>query len=292
MPNSFEKYQKRRLKLSSLSVIFSISLILFLLGFLGLVIIQSSNIAKNFKENFEITIFLKDRINQEQTTVFKTELENKEYTKKVTYTSKENAYKSYVEEVGEDFMEDLNINPLKNSLGLFLKVEHFNAIKIENISKKIYEDKRVFDVSYSKATVNSLNSFVKKASIWLLAISGILLLIAFVLINSYLRLSVYSKRFTIKTMQMVGATKRFIRKPFLFRSIKLGMYGAITAILFLILVLLYINTQYPDFNILNDVSLLSILFISLFIIGIFIAYISTYFATKRFLNLKTDELYY
>lgn len=292
MSNSFEKYQKRRLKLSSLSVVFSIALILFLLGFLGLVIIQSSSIAKNFKENFEITIFLKDRIKANEITAFKTELENKEYTKKVTYTSKEDAYKNYVADVGEDFMEDLNINPLKNSFGLFLKEAYFNADKIEKISKTIYKDKRVFDVSYSKATVNSLNSFVKKASFWLLAISTILLLIAFVLINSYLRLSVYSKRFTIKTMQMVGATKRFIRKPFLFRSIKLGLYGAITASVFLVLVLLYVHTKYPDFKIFSNLSLLVILFISLFIIGICIAYISTYFATKRFLNLKTDELYY
>lgn len=289
---SFEKYQKRRLNLSSLSVIVSIALILFLLGVLGLLVLQSKNISDNFKEKFEINIFLSNKAKKKDITKLQKELEQKEYTKSVSFISKIDAYNMYLEDVGEDFMEELDENPLKNGFNLYLKAAYFDLEKISEIEDRLSDNKFIDDVSYSKATVSNLSNFVKKSSFWLLTFSGLLGLIAIVLINSYLRLSVYSKRFIIKTMQMVGANKKFIRKPFLYRSIKLGMAGALLAICILVVLLVYFNKKYTELELLKNKINLATLFFGIFIIGILISWLSTYFATKRFLKLKTDELYY
>ena len=290
--SSFEKYQKRRLRLSSLSVIVSIALILFLLGILGLLVLQSKNISNNFKEKFEINIFLTDKAKKKDIAKFQKSLEGKVYTKSVTYISKIDAYNTYLKEVGEDFMEELDENPLKNGLNLYLKAEYFDLDKIQEIEDELSSNKFIYDISYSKATVSNLSELVKKTSFWLLSFSALLGLISIVLINSYLRLSVYAKRFNIKTMQMVGATKSFIRKPFLYRSIKLGMLGALVAIAILIVLLVYFNQKYSGLELLNNKTSLVLLFFGIFILGVLISWLSTYFATKRFLKLKTDELYY
>ncbi len=289
---SFEKYQKRRLRLSSLSVVISIAMILFLLGVLGLLVLQSKTISDNFKEQFEISIFLNDKAKKEDISKLKQEIQKKEYTKKVTFLSKEEAYKIYIAELGEDFMKELDENPLKNNLNLFLKADYFDLKKIQKIEEDLLKNKFIQDVSYSKATVSNLNGIVKKISFWILVFSGLLSVISFVLINGYLRLAVYSKRFNIKTMQMVGATKRFIRKPFLYRSIKLGMAGAILAIGALSAILYFLNKKYSVLNLSANKEKIILLFVGIFLVGIVITWISTYFATRRFLKLKTDELYY
>ncbi len=289
---SFEKYQKRRLRLSSISVIISIAMILFMLGLLGLLVLQSKTVSDNFKERFEISIFLNDSANKKDIAKLQKEFKNKPYAKKVSFLSKKEAYKTYIKELGEDFMKELDENPLKNNINLYIKASYFDLKKIENIEKELLKNKFIDDVSYSKATVKNINRIVKKISFWLLAFSGLLSVIAFVLINSYLRLAVYSKRFNIKTMQMVGATKRFIRKPFLYRSIKLGMAGAILAIGVLSSILYYLNKKYPSLHLSDNKEKIALLFVVIFLIGIFITWISTFFATRRFLKLKTDELYY
>jgi cell division transport system permease protein len=289
---SFEKYQKRRLRLSSISVIISIAMILFMLGLLGLLVLQSKTVSDNFKEQFEISIFLSDKAKKADIAKLQQEIKNKPYAKKVTFLSKEDAYKIYIKDLGEDFMQELDENPLKNNINLFLKASYFDAKKIETIEKELLKNKFISDISYSKATVKNINGIVKKISFWLLAFSGLLSIIAFVLINSYLRLAVYSKRFNIKTMQMVGATKRFIRKPFLYRSIKLGIAGAILAIGVLSTILYYLNKKYPSLQLSQNKEKIVILFVVIFLLGIVITWVSTYFATRRFLKLKTDELYY
>ena len=137
-----------------------------------------------------------------------------------------------------------------------------------------------------------MNDNVKKISFWILVISGLFTVIAVLLINSSIRLSVYSKRFTIKTMQMVGATKQFIRRPFVWKSVRLGVIGAILAMIGMAVVLYYINQTFPELELLNNHVLLGLLFAGVFVLGIIITWISTFIATQRFLNLKTDQLYY
>jgi cell division transport system permease protein len=292
MSRSFEKYQKRRLRMSYLSVLTIISLVLFLLGFLGLLIFQTKTISNHFKEQFVINIFLRDQAKDIDFNKIQEQLKNKDFTKSVIFISKEKAMDAFKEDIGEDFMNFLDVNPLKNGFDLYLKAEFVSNEKIEEIKKELLKIKYLNEVSFNKKSVTLLNKGLKTIGFWLLFFSGLLSLIAIVLINSYLRLSIYAKRFTIKTMQMVGATKKFIRKPFLYKSIKLGMLGAIIAIVALFSLLYFFNEKYTNLGIFKDTFNLIILFVGIFILGIFITWISTYFATKRFLNLKSDELHY
>ena len=290
--SSFEKYQKRRLRSSYFSVVISIALVLFILGFLGLLVLHTKNISNHFKEQYAISIFIKNSAEKKDITQLERTLQQNNFTKTLKFVSKKQALEIYKKEIGEDFMEFLGENPLKNSIDLFLKAEFVAPEKVQEIEKIILKNKIVDEVDYDKSLVSLLNESVKKISFWLLLFSALLSLIAIVLINSYLRLAIYAKRFIIKTMQMVGATKRFIRKPFLFRSIKLGMTGAVVAIITLIILLFYINTKYPNLGIIDDKLSLGILFGGIFILGIVITWLSTFFATKHFLNLSADELHY
>lgn len=290
--NSFEKYQKRRLRSSYLSVVISIALVLFLLGLLGLLIFHTKNISNHFKEQYALNIFIKNSAKEKDIAKLKKALKAKKFTKSINFVSKNDALEIYKKEVGEDFMEFLGENPLQSSIDLFLKADFVSSDKIKEIEKSILKNSIVSEVSYDKSLVSLLTESVKKVSFWLLIFSSLLSVIAIVLINSYLRLAIYAKRFIIKTMQMVGATKRFIRKPFLYRSVKLGMVGAVVAIIALMILLLYMNNQYPDLGLMSDKSNLGFLFLAVFILGIVITWLSTFFATNRFLNLTTDELHY
>ncbi len=293
MSKSFEKYQKRRLRSSYLSVIISIALVLFLLGLLGLLVLKAKSITAFFKEQAAITVFLNDDVSQEDAMTFKTIVASQEYTKSVEYVTKEQAASDFSDEIGEDFVEYLGSNPLKSSLNIFVKSEYVTPAKMINIQRDLKENAGIFEIVYDKELIQLMNDNIQKIGFWILCFSALFMLIAMVLINSAIRLSVYSKRFTIKTMQMVGATKRFIRKPFLWQGIKLGFFGALVAIAGVGGVMYYIQEKVmPEINFLNDLSILGILFSGIIGVGIIITFISTYFATRRFLNLRTEELYY
>ena len=292
MSTSFEKYQKRRLRSSYISVVMSIAFVLFLIGVLGLLVLNTKNVSDYFKEQASITIFLNDDVEQNERTSFENTLKNKEYTKSLTYISKEKAAEIAKKENGEDFMEFLGYNPLKNSFDLYVKAEYVTPEKMTEIEKSLTINDAVSEVSYDKPLISLLTENVKKISIWVLIFSSLFALIAMLLINNSIRLSIYAKRFTIKTMQMVGATKRFIRKPFILSSIKLGVIGAIIALIGLAIAVYYINLYFPEFNMLKDFQNLGILFGIVFLAGLLITWISAFLATQRFLNLRTDELYY
>jgi cell division transport system permease protein len=292
MSKSFEKYQKRRLRSSYFSVIVSIALVLFLLGLLGLLMLKTKTISDHFKEQVAVTVFLNDSAKKKDIQKFQSDLEKKEYTKSVVFTSKENAAKEYSKDIGEDFIEYLGKNPLKNAITVFVKSDFVTPEKMSEIDKEISKNKTVFEVSYDKPLIDLLTKNIQRISLWVLVFSGLFMLIAIVLINSAIRLSVYSKRFTIKTMQMVGATKGFIRKPFIWKGVQLGVLGAIVAILGVFGVMYYIHKNLPEMAIFDDKILVAILFGSILSIGILITLLSTFFATKRFLNLRTEDLYY
>lgn len=292
MSSSFDKYQKRRLISSYFSVVLSIGLVLFLLGLLGLLVLNAKKVADHFKEQVTVTIFLKDTAKDVEIKQLEKSLAMADYVKSTTFVSKEQAAEFMKTESGEDFMDFLGSNPLKNSIDVNLKADFVTSEKLETIADEALAKNFVEEVSYDNDLVNLMNDNVKKISFWVLLISALFTLIAVLLINSSIRLAVYSKRFTIKTMQMVGATKRFIRKPFIFRSVKLGIIGAILALLGMAIVLYYIDKTFPELALLSKPMLLIGLFIFIFLLGIFITWISTFFATQRFLNLNTDKLYY
>ena len=292
MSSSFEKYQKRRLISSYFSVVISISLVLFLLGLLGLLVLNSKKVADYFKEQIAITVFLKDTAKEVEITQLKQSLALAEYTKSATFVSKENAAKEHQETLGENFIEYLGENPLQNSIDVYILADYVTPAKMEEITNELKSKDFVDDVIYDKPLIAQLTENVKRISFWVLVISGIFTFIAVLLINSSIRLSIYAKRFTIKTMQMVGATKKFIRQPFVWKSVRLGIVGAIVAMMGMGMVLYYLNQSFPQLQLLGDPVLLAVLFIFIFLMGVLITWISTFIATQRFLNLRTDDLYY
>ncbi|MDG2433377.1 permease-like cell division protein FtsX [Flavobacterium sp.] len=291
MSSSFDKFQKRRLISSYFSVVLSVFLVLFLLGVLGLFIINSQKLANDFKEKIAMTVFFKNEANDTILKAFGTELKRAAYARSTVYVTKEQAAKQHTDIIGEDFMTFLGENPLQNSYDIHLKADYVEKDSIAKIESKLRANPMISDIVYDKQLVNLVNDNIKKVSMWILIISGFLTFIAVLLINSSLRLSIHSNRFIIKTMQMVGATKSFIRKPFVMRSVKLGMIGALLAIFALVGVLLYVETSFPDLGILDNPLLTGTVLIAVFGIGILITWVSTHFATQRFLNLRTDDLY-
>jgi len=291
MASSFENYNKRRLISSYFSVVLSIFLVLFLLGTLGLFVINSKKISNDFKENIPMTVFFNNDAKDSLLNSFDVELKNAKFIKDYAFVHKDSAAKNNVDIVGKDFMEFLGFNPLQNSFDIHLKGDYVNNDSIKKIERTIRKNEMVTEIIYDKQLVDLVNNNVKKISLWILIISGILSVVAMLLINSSLRLSVYSHRFTIKTMQMVGATKSFIRKPFIWTSIKLGLIGSILAILALFGLVFYVDSEFPSLGIAKDYLSIGIVVAGVLLVGIIITSISTYFATQRFLNLKTDDLY-
>jgi cell division transport system permease protein len=292
MSSRFDSYQKRRLQSSYISVVVSIALVLFMVGVLGLILLKSSKVANHIKEKVAFTLFIKDKVTQKQIKSFRESLLKETFTKKAIYTSKTQAAKKYSEEIGEDFLQFLGNNPLKNGIDIYLKAAFVTPEKMQDLETRFLKNAFVADVSYDKSLINLLTKNIKRISFWLLVFSGFFSLVAMILINSSIRLSIYSKRFNIKTMQMVGATKRFIRKPFIWRSIKLGMIGALLALTGLAVVIYYLDKYIPSLDLLKDYLSLGYLVGGVLISAFIITWVSTFFATQRFLNLKTDELYY
>jgi cell division transport system permease protein len=291
MSSSFEKFQKRRLISSYFSVVLSIFLVLFLLGILGFFIINSKKLADDFREKIAMTVFFKNEANDSILKAFGQEMKTSKFSKTFVYVSKEQAAKEHTDIIGEDFVTFLGENPLQNSYDIHLRADYVVRDSITKIESHLRKNAMVSDIVYDKQLVNLVNDNIKKVSMWILIVSAFLTFIAVLLINSSLRLSIYSNRFIIKTMQMVGATKSFIRKPFVMRSIKLGMIGAGLAVLALIGLLVYLENSFPDLGILDDKLLIGLVLIAVFGLGILITWLSTYFATQRFLNLRTDDLY-
>ena len=292
MAQYIEQYQKRRLISSYFSVVLSIALVLFLLGILGMLVLNTKKLGDHFKEQITISVFLKDNAKPVEIDQLQKSLAMADYTKSALYVSKEDAAEQYSEDIGENFQEFLGYNPLKNSVDVNLKADFVSPEQVTEIAETLATKTYVDEVSYDKPLISLLNDNVKKISFWILIACAVFTVIAVLLINSSIRLSIYSKRFIIKTMQMVGATKKFIRKPFIAANIKLGLYGALIALIALAGVLYYVNANFPELNLFEDVTLLVILFLSVLGLGVLISYLSTYFAAQRFLNLRTDDLYY
>lgn len=293
MARSFEKYQKRRLISSYISVVISIGLVLFLVGLLGILVINTQKVANHFKEQIAMSIYLKDQAKEIEIDQLQKQLALADYTKNTIYTSKEEAAEIYKQDIGEDFMNFLgDANPLPQSIDVYFKADFVNAVQLAEIARDLSEKDFVAEIVYDKPLIALLNNNIKKISFWVLVICGVFTFIAVLLINSSIRLSVYSKRFVIKTMQMVGATKGFIRRPFIWKSVKLGMIGAILALLGMSAVLYFLDKTYPELDLLVNELLLGGLFAVVFLLGVLITWFSTFLATQRFLNLKTDELYY
>ena len=291
MSASFEKFQKRRVITSYFSVVLSIFLVLFLLGILGLFVINSKRLSNNFKEEIAMTVFFKTEATDSVIKAFNSELKTAKFAKSFEYVSKEKAAEKHMKVIGEDFMQFLGVNPLQNSFDIHLKADYVTNEGIAKIENRLRKNDMIADIVYDKQLVTLVNDNIKNISMWILIVSCVFALVSVLLINSSLRLSIYANRFIIKTMQMVGATKSFIRKPFIQRSVYLGLIGSALAIVALIGVLIYIQTTFPSLGILEDKLAVAIVLVGVLVLGVVITWISTFFATQRFLNLRTDDLY-
>ena len=291
MSASFEKFQKRRVITSYFSVVLSIFLVLFLLGILGLFVINSKRLSDNFKEEIAMTVFFKTEATDSVIKAFNSELKTAKFAKSFEYVSKEKAAEKHMKVIGEDFMQFLGVNPLQNSFDIHPKADYITNEGIAKIENRLRKNDMIADIVYDKQLVTLVNDNIKNISMWILIVSCVFALVSVLLINSSLRLSIYANRFIIKTMQMVGATKSFIRKPFIQRSVYLGLIGSALAIVALIGVLIYIQTTFPSLGILEDKLAIAIVLVGVLVLGVVITWISTFFATQRFLNLRTDDLY-
>ena len=292
MASSFDSFQKRRLHSSYASVVISIGLVLFMLGVLALVLLKSTKVANHFKEEIVVSLFLKDEVSKEKTEEFRDSLSAKEYTKNLYFISKEDAAKTYSEDLGEDFIGFLGGNPLKNGIDLYLNADFVTPEKMTDLEEEMKKNELIYEMSYNKSLVNQLSKNIKRISFWLLVLSVFFSLVAIILINNSIRLSIYSKRFNIKTMQMVGATKRFIRKPFIMQGVKLGFIAALFALVGLAFAVYYLDQYIPTLGLITDYFSLGYVALFIVLISFLITWLSTFFATQRFLNLQTNDLYY
>ncbi|AWI24807.1 cell division protein FtsX [Flavobacterium pallidum] len=291
MSSSYEKFKKRRLITSYFSVVLSIFLVLFLLGGLGLFVINSQKLSDHFKEEIPMSIFFKNEATDSVHKAFAAELKTARFVKNSEFVTKEEAAKRYSKDMGEDFMAFAGENPLENSFDIHLNAAYIRNDSIRKIEDRFRKNDMISDIVYDDVLVDLVYQNIENVSMWILIASAIFALIAVLLINSSMRLSIYSNRFIIKTMQMVGATKSFIRRPFIVRSIMLGIIGSVLAVAALIVTLVTLDENYPDLKIIEDQAMTGLVLLGVIVIGILITWFSTFFATQRFLNLRTDDLY-
>ena len=255
-----------------------------MLGLLGIIILNTRKLSDNFKENIGVQVVINDNAKEVDVQHLIKTLDASDYVKSTQSISKEEAAKKLQEDIGEDFIDFLGFNPLSASISVKLKADYANA---DSLATNL-----VKEVIYQKSLVNSINENVNTLSLWVLIISSVLMFIALALINNTIRLSIYSKRFIIKTMQLVGATQGFIRLPFVLKGIRHGIYGAGIAIGMLIGFLYFLQKQLPELAELQDPNMLASLFGIVILLGIVISWISTSLAVRKYLRLKSDELYY
>ena len=291
MNTAFDKFQKQRLISSYFSVVLSIALVLFLMGLLGILVLNTKKIGDHFKEQVHLVLFLADDTSDQQIKEISKALSDKPYTKSMTFISKDEAAQAQEKDLGENFVEFLGFNPLKNALDVQLNAEFVDPTTIAEAVAEWEETKGIAEVSYDQPLIGLLNENITKMTLWILVVSGIFSLVAFLLINSSIRLSIYAKRFIIKTMQMVGATPGFIRKPFILTNVKLGLIGAVMADIFIGIVLWRVQQSIPELDVLGDIKQVAWLFLGVPFLGMSIAGISTFWAAQRFLKLRTAELY-
>ena len=285
-----ERFNKRRLISTYFSVVVSISLVLFLTGILGILLVNSKKVADHFKEQIVMTIYVKDSAKEIELKQLQKTLRLNTATKNVIFVSKEEASKRHANEIGEDFMEFLGYNPLLNSMDVYFKASFLNPAMVSKLSKDIALYSYVNEVVYDRPLLELLDENIKKITFWMLLASGLFIFVAVLLINSSIRLSIYSKRLIIKTMQLVGATKSFIRRPFIKTHLLMSTLGAIVAMSGMALVIYEMQKRFPELQIFDNPLEPALVFIGVFLLGLGITIISTFFATQRYLNLKSDAV--
>ena len=291
MKNKEKGFSKAKLGGSYLTLVISVSLVLFLLGILGLVIINAKELSDYFRESLTFSVILDEDAREADIRMLQKDLDAKPSVKSTEYVSKDEAATKMKEDMGEDFISFLGDNPLPPSIDVYLYAGYTNRDSVVKFEKYILEYPFVKEVWYEDSLLFLINENVRKISIFLLIISSFLFLIAVTIINNTIRLAIYSKRFLIRTMQLVGATRAFIRKPFLIRSIYHGVLAALTAMLLLMGLLYLVEKEFLMQFSFESTNLLAVLGVFLIIAGILINLVSTFLSVNRYLGISEDKLY-
>ena len=281
----------RRILSSSASVVISLSLVLFVIGLLGLVLINAQRLSNYVKENIGFTIMLKEVVNEIEIMNFQKTLDAADFAKSSTFVSKEQATKDLQNDLGEDFVSFLGYSPLLSSFDVKLNASYANTDSLAFIKAELNNYPLVHTIFYQENLIDKLNSNVNRLSFFLFSFCLLLFVIAFALINNTIRLSVYSKRFLIRTMKLVGATNSFIQRPFLIKGIYQGIYSSIFAIFMLIGSIQLIQSETASILNITDLKIIGLIFILIFIFGFFLSWISTFFAVRKFIKQNESELY-
>ncbi len=291
MGKPYHVYQRRQLIRSYISVVVSIGLVLFVVGVLGLLVLNTQRVAQHVKEQIVLTVFLDDQAKEVEVEQLKTMLALAPFTRSATFISKAQAAQEHSAEIGEDFMDFLGYNPLKDAIDLRLKGSYVNTLSVDSISTMISDRSYVSEVVYDRPLIGLLNENIERISLLLLISCGFFLIVSILLINNSIRLSIYAKRMVIKTMQLVGARKGFIRRPFVRRYVLLGLLSALLACGG-IWGLLQVAIDYvPNLSELMDIETILMAFGGVVLLSFVITSLSATLATQRYLNLKTDFLY-
>jgi cell division transport system permease protein len=289
MSSNLQDIKKNRLVGSYTSITISISLVIFMLGLIGLLLINAKKLSDYAKENLGFSVILINDKKEMDIIRLQKELDLADYVLETKFVSKEEAARDLKENLGEDFVGFLGYNPLLATIDVKLQADYANTDSIAVLEARLKQNPLVKEIYYQKSLVDLVNENVKKISLILFLFSLLFFSISFALINNTIRLSFYSKRFIINTMQLVGATAGFIRKPFVVKSAFFGALGALFAILMMIIVIYFLQNTLEGIILIKDKWLI---FILMLFLGILISGISTFFAVNRFLRLKTGELYY
>lgn len=281
----------KRLQSSYFSSIISIALVLFMLGLLGTLVLDARKISDYVKEHVQLNVYLNDDVSDQEISAFQSLLEKEPAIRSVRYVSKEQALDSLKKELGSDATGMLDINPLPSSFELKLKAEYTGNETLKNLAAGIQQNKMVREVTYRQTEIDKMNENFQVIAVGMLLICALLFFIAVALINSTIRIAMYAKRFLIKSMQLVGATKGFIRKPFLARAFMHGLYAGLIACILLGAILYLVHTRLPDLVQIQDLKMIGSLFLGIIVLGVLLSVISTFFAVNRYLRMKVEELY-
>ena len=291
MSKTDSKTYSRRIRSSYITSIISISLVLLLLGMVGLLLINGRNIRKQVMESIGFNVILKENVKEADIYQLQKILDSREFILSTEYITKEEAALETEQMLGEDFIRFLGYNPLPPSIRVRLRQPWANPDSVMIIEQDLMKYDSIEEVYYKKSLLYAVNENIRQITLIILGFSALLTLISVTLINNTIRLSIYSKRFIINTMQLVGATRSFIRKPFLFTSAATGFIGSLIALTLIFGLVYLLQGEFEGVISLKDYDMLSILALGVILIGIVLNWISTYFAVNKYLNIKTDKLY-
>lgn len=291
MSKKDSKTYSKRIRSSYITSIISISLVLLLLGMVGLLLINGRNIRRQVMESIGFNVILKENVKEADIYQLQKILDAREYILSTEYITKEEAALETEQMLGEDFIRFLGYNPLPPSIRVRLHQPWANPDSVMMIEQDLMQYDSIEEVYYKKSLLYAVNENIRQISLVILGFSILLTLISVTLINNTIRLSIYSKRFIINTMQLVGATRSFIRRPFLYRGAASGFTGSLIALALLFAMVYLLQEEFEGVISLRDYDMLAILSLGIMLLGIVINAISTFFAVNKYLDIKIDKLY-